>query len=370
MPSNLDDFEYLRNYAADKLYVHPGKDGAYATMVAANEVCIGEIDVTTRTKLAVSAFHVAGRRDFSTFKITRLKYTRRTDWQPDGHVHFNLFDLSKMKAFLAILTTIDLHEPAKAKIDLQNIHVDVLGAILGSSIGPDLIATLSASPELQNDIYAVAAKRVALAEFDNNLNCDLLEPEWQAFFKRNTWIFGHGLNFVFLERVAKKLEASTTGADFQRSGKRVDALLRTRAEVSQYVLAEIKRSNTDLLKREYRPGCWAVSEELSAAVTQVQKTVFEFSHGRFRDLMKDERGNDVPGEVFAVEPQSYLVIGNMNEIIGNDDKIKCFELYRKNIRTPTILTFDELYHRARCIVENLSGTSQNQEAEDDDEIPF
>ena len=38
----------------------------------------------------------------------------------------------------------------------------------------------------------------------------------------------------------------------------------------------------------------------------------------------------------------------------NDDKVACFELYRRNIRSPEILTFDELYYRAGCIVENIS----------------
>ncbi|MFA4940010.1 Shedu anti-phage system protein SduA domain-containing protein [Brevundimonas sp.] len=52
--------------------------------------------------------------------------------------------------------------------------------------------------------------------------------------------------------------------------------------------------------------------------------------------------------------RSYLVVGNTSELKGNDDKIACFELYRRNIRSPEILTFDELLYRARYIVENIS----------------
>lgn len=44
----------------------------------------------------------------------------------------------------------------------------------------------------------------------------------------------------------------------------------------------------------------------------------------------------------------------MAELTGNDDKVACFELYRRNTRSPEIITFDELYQRARCIVENIS----------------
>jgi hypothetical protein len=147
--------------------------------------------------------------------------------------------------------------------------------------------------------------------------------------------------------------------------------------VSQYVLVEIKRNDTALLQEaSYRSGCWGVSDELSNAVTQTQKTVFDFTRDRFRDHLKDQFGNDAGISVYAVEPRSFLVIGNLAQVLGNDDKVACFELYRRNIRAPEILTFDELYQRASCIVENISregslGTSSASAAQDEtDDVPF
>ena len=215
--------------------------------------------------------------------------------------------------------------------------------------------SLLQSPDLHHDVYAVAAKRAALDTFEANLAAELSEGEWQAFFESNPWIFGHGLNYVFLNKVGAKLETTTTGSAFDRAGKRADGLMMTRAEVSQYVLVEIKRNDTDLLRgTTYRRGCWAVSDELSGAVAQTQKTVFDFTRSRFRDRLKDADGNDTGTEIYSVEPRSFLVVGNLSQIRGNDDKIACFELFRRNIRSPEILTFDELYHRASCIVANLS----------------
>lgn len=171
-------------------------------------------------------------------------------------------------------------------------------------------------------------------------------------------MFGHGLNYVFLDKVGPKLEARTTGSAFDRPGKTADGLMRTRAEISQYVLIEMKKDATELLQKDaYRAGCWAVSDELSAAVTQAQKTAFEFTRNRFRDALKDAVGNDTGEVAYSVEPRSYLVIGDMSELRGNDDKVACFELYRRNVRSPEIITFDELYQRARCIVENISAAS-------------
>ncbi|HVR91051.1 MAG TPA: hypothetical protein VHG29_08160 [Novosphingobium sp.] len=73
----------------------------------------------------------------------------------------------------------------------------------------------------------------------------------------------------------------------------------------------------------------------------------------------------------------------MAELLGNSDKIACFELYRRNVRSLEIITFDELFHRARCIVETICG-ERNREAQqpdpgvppfaydddDEDDIPF
>jgi hypothetical protein len=85
-----------------------------------------------------------------------------------------------------------------------------------------------------------------------------------------------------------------------------------------------------------------------------QKTAFEFARDRFRDDVKDDEGNSTGGFVYSIQPRSFLVVGNLYELKGNDDKVTCFELNRRNIRSPEILTFDELFYRASYIVENIS----------------
>lgn len=365
-----EDAEYLARYKSNHLYVHPGASGAYASVVGESEAFLGELDVTSRTKLAISAFYVNDRRDFGTLKITKLQFHARYGWREEAHVQVNHFQLAQMREFLAIISTLDLSDARKTRISLDNIHLGALGALLSSTKGAELIKELATSPELHRDIYAVATKRATLAQFETYLQQDgVTEPDWQTFFEQNPWIFGHGLNYVFLDKVAEKLEAQTTGSTFDRPGKRADGLMRTRAEVSQFVLVEIKRNSTGLLRGvPYRPGCWNVSEELSGAVTQVQKTTFEFARDHFRHDLKDEIGSDTGHLTYAVEPKSFLIIGNLGQIAGNDDKIACFELYRRNIRSPEILTFDELFHRAGCIVENISGEVDRRSRFADDQL--
>ena len=350
-----DDASYLANYLPDRLYTNPGTAGTYATIAGESEEVLGEIDVTTRCKVAVSVFHVKDKADFGTFKITKLQWHGLLGWEEHSHIRVNKFQLEQINQFLSIISHLDLSDARKARLSLDNLNLGALTSLLTSTRGAQLIEELSQSAELHRDIYAVAAKREALGRFKEMLSSDVTEPNWQAFFEANPWIFGHGLNYVFLDNVAGKLETRTTGSTFDRPGKRVDALLRTRAEISQYVLVEIKKHNTGLLRpgAPYRAGCWGMSDELSNAVTQIQKTVFEFARDRFRERLRDVEGNDLDDSVYAIEPRSYLVIGNLSELSGNDDKVTCFELYRRNVRSPEIVTFDELYHRARFIVDNL-----------------
>jgi len=352
-----DDAEYLANYLPERLYTHPGPKGVYATITGESEELIGEIDVTTRCKIAVSAFWVNAGGDFGTFKITKLLFSRGK-WREDGHVKVSPFQLGQINVFLSLISSLNLSDATKARVSLENLDIGALGSLLSSSKGGELMRKLAESPDLHHDIYAVAAKRAALKEFESRMGTNQSEGEWQAFFEANPWIFGHGLNYVSLSKVADTLMAKTTGNEFDRPGKTADALMRTRAQVSQFVFVEIKKDSTDLLRKTadpYRPGCWGVTSEVSNAVTQAQKTTFEFARKRFREVMKDAQGNDTEHLTYAVEPRAFLVVGNTSELGGNDDKITCFELYRRNVRSPEILTFDELLYRARYIIENLGG---------------
>ena len=187
------------------------------------------------------------------------------------------------------------------------------------------------------------------------------ERLWQLFFEKNTWIFGYGLNYLFNSPLEdKKLEQVVSGYDFYSSGKRVDALLKTRGLINSLCFAEIKTPNTDLikdLKNPYRPECWQISIELSGAVAQVQKTVQKsIKNISTKTEIKDDSGNLIGEQLFLYQPKSILIIGNLKQFIGdsgiNEDKFSSFELFRQNLKSPEIITFDELFERAKYIIKN------------------
>ena len=113
---------------------------------------------------------------------------------------------------------------------------------------------------------------------------------------------------------------------------------------------------TDLLEsKPYRSGCWAPSKELAGAIAQVQGTVASAVENLSSKINpNDKEGNPTGEEIFNYQPKSYLVIGSMAEFVSetgvNKDKLRSFELLRKNTANPEIITFDELYERAKFIV--------------------
>lgn len=185
------------------------------------------------------------------------------------------------------------------------------------------------------------------------------EKAWQNLLEDNPWILGIGLGGQLFTRWSEeRLEQAVRGRSINGAGKRVDALLRSQGAIRSLALAEIKHHKTELLGRnEYRPDCWAPSKELAGALVQIQQT----THAAVSDLEhfladKDEDGGAMSTGTYIFRPRSYLIIGSQTEFLGQSggaipSKYRSFELFRRNIYEPEVLTFDELLARAEWHVE-------------------
>ena len=167
------------------------------------------------------------------------------------------------------------------------------------------------------------------------------------------------ISSIFTTSLSKeKLEQVVAGHSPQRAGKRVDGLLRTRGRVSSLCFVEIITHNTALLDaRPYRSDAWAVSREIAGAVAQAQRSVQSAQETIGKRLdPRDDKGDptgDPPAYLFR--PRSIVVAGNLAQFETpaglNETKFASFELFRRQLQTPEIITFDELYERARFIIE-------------------
>jgi hypothetical protein len=224
----------------------------------------------------------------------------------------------------------------------------------------------------EEDIQMLLDRRATLERFERLLT-DLAffdaeairlstggEGVWQNFFEENTWIFGYGLTLLACESFSdKKLEQITTGSNvFTGGGKRSDALMRTKGFIQTLLFAEIKKHSTPLLMSEqYRkPDVYQASKELSGAVSQVQKTAYKATTA----LGALHRARTPEGrfqfDVSTIRPRQVVIIGDLSELIDDGDvnleKMTSFELYRRDHQSVEILTFDELFARAKYIVES------------------
>ena len=110
---------------------------------------------------------------------------------------------------------------------------------------------------------------------------------------------------------------------------------------------EIKKPSTDLLQNtEYRNGVWGVSKELSGAVSQVQVNCAKWE---IEGPRTDQTREHLQG-INTVSPKGIVIIGKTSQL-DNLDKKNSFDRYRREIHNPEIITYDELYARARFIVE-------------------
>jgi antiviral defense system Shedu protein SduA len=56
-------------------------------------------------------------------------------------------------------------------------------------------------------------------------------------------------------------------------------------------------------------------------------------------------------KIYTVKPKAIVVIGALDQVKDVRTKWETFELFRKSIHGVEIITFDELYERARFIVD-------------------
>lgn len=312
------------------------------------------------------------------FTLQIQRYTVESGSPHNTYFTFINEEISTLYNFLRNIDVLPLRDDQGAKLDDKFVSSLVLTreqAVDLLSSQPDLIEELVKTQITAQDVAELGHRKEQLAEFERLLNDSQHfesrrvnlgsnkgpEAVWQSFFEHNTWIFGYGLNYVFNAPLdGAKLERVVKGHDFAGAGKRVDALLKTQGLISALSFGEIKTHTAELLKpvtSAYRRECWQVSDELAGGIAQVQRSV-QASLGNIRSKteMKDDTGTPTGESVFLYQPRSFLVIGSLPEFHAahgiNEEKYSSFELFRRNLKSPEVVTFDELFERAKYIVES------------------
>jgi len=203
----------------------------------------------------------------------------------------------------------------------------------------------------------------AVREFEEHLaDADWSETDWHGFLNRNQWMFGLGLNYVLL-RPIKESRPMYGGTDFSGSGAvQGDVLAATEANARFTVLVELKTPSTLLVGSSYRNQVRKLGEDLVGGVAQVQAQCELWSHTALEH--QNRRLANLGIHTYA--PRGVLLIGDLTQLLDNDDALKTFELYRRNLVNPDVITFDELLARARFVVEGARDDAEQTAPKTDD----
>jgi len=269
---------------------------------------------------------------------------------------------------------LNLTKPDTSKIlvdkDLAEL-VDKLSE-LDNDKRESVLETLRNNVLTKQDLNILSGRKDGLEIFKELFNKDITEPEWQAFFKQNSWIFGYGLDYRFLSILQREASVSSTDLDGKNEVK-LDYLLGDR---NFTIIVELKRPDTPLFEKDKnRSESWKLSKDLTYAVSQILSQKAEWEIKAKTDQF-DENGDKI--EQDTVDPKTILIIGNTNQFSGSTKtdliKKKTFELYRRNSRNIEIITYDELLERAQFIVNDGTISEETeeikQEKDDYDDLPF
>ncbi|WP_407265279.1 Shedu immune nuclease family protein [Tenacibaculum maritimum] len=312
------------------------------------------------------------------FNLTIQKFTTETGSPHNTYFSFRGNEIKTLVNFIKNVSSLPTEDKYNKKFDIKAIEKNEISKseILDFlKTNPELINEIVKSNLTKEEIINLSYRKQQIDVFEKLLKDENyfnqrkkelginrgIESVWQDFFERNTWIFGYGLDYIFNSPINnKKLEQVVSGYNFNNSGKRIDALMKTRGIINSFCFGELKTHKTKLLKEvkdPYRGESWAISDELAGAISQTQKSVQKsIKELTTKVEIKDKTGNLTGEQIFIYQPKSFVIIGNLSEFKNdsgiNEDKFSSFELFRQNQISPEIITFDELFERAKYIIRN------------------
>lgn len=311
-------------------------------------------------------------KQFTTQGISRWE---NISFSHDNPISFTHFSFEKICQFLEFLTIHDLRSISARRLQLTETNegplnsatVEIISRLLTKQGGVELVREILENGSItSSDLVNVGYRKAQLVIFedllksdagvaaycsDNELNPTQVEKMWQHFFDKNRWIFGFGLDYRFLGILQK--EADLGFANASGAGSPIADFLLGAENFT--VIVELKRHDTPLFKAaSNRAGSWRLSNELFDSYSQIleQKAAWQVKAELSGQSNADSEGKLIRQR--TADPKAILVIGSLAKPIGSESdqltKLKTFELFRRDSRNIEIITFDELFERAKFLV--------------------
>lgn len=363
--NNPSEEQIIRNSKVNMLYSHEFDAGRFFQVIHEDEVGF-EIKLAPRTML--KAIYLKEEDDIEGIQFIKLVSDKEKE-----SIKLSKFNLAQIKAFLSFISEIDLKGITAKRLklfddqELDGSTIKTLKTLLSKQGGSEIIETLIKEGIITSkDIVNTSFRKRGLQIFksliddanywkvyasENNISDKKEEKVWQYFLEKNEWIFGYGLDYRFQTILQREANVSDVGLDGSNTVI-ADYLLGDKLFTT---FIEIKKPSTSLFdKNKNRSNAWSLSTDLINSVSQILEQ-------KASGLIKLEKNQyDSHGKLIqqkAYDSKVVLIIGHWRELeISKSDlekeiKKKTFELFRRDSRNVEIITYDELYERARFIVQ-------------------
>ena len=373
--------EIVNNSIPNRLYWHEFDNNRFFQVVHQDETGF-EVKLAPKTMFKVK--YLIEKGDIEGFELIKVSHIGIQK------LSLSKFNFAQLKAFLSFISEIDLKGISERRLkiaDDQELDSDTVRSVktlLSKNGGAEIVETLIYEGIISSkDIVNISFRKRGLQIFDrlitdaeywktygkeNNLSIHSEEKVWQYFFEKNEWIFGYGLDYRFqtiLQREACVSDVALDGSNTVIA----DYLLGNKLFTT---FVELKKPSTSLFdKVKNRSNAWCLSVDLFNSVSQILE---QKASGliKLNSLQFDSLGEEIIQKTY--DSKVILIIGHWNELSKASNKLeseikkKTFELYRQDSRNVDIITYDELFDRAKFIVEGKKTKAKNETINDD--LPF
>jgi type I restriction-modification system DNA methylase subunit len=195
-----------------------------------------------------------------------------------------------------------------------------------------------------NAAIGIAALQDAMKLWDENYDRGD-EAFWHEELDKRPFLFEHIFHYPIVI-VQNKAYVGGKRLD-NRHGSVADVLARTRSTGAALII-EIKKPRTELLGKEYRQDVYPLSNEISGAQSQV----LHYQNALTRNIL--QLREDVDNQLESNVPRCIVIAGNVARELDTPAKRRSFDRLRDNLHGIFILGFDELFERARAILQLLT----------------
>lgn len=379
-----DEQKYIARKDPDKIYIskrinhkttHPQTGEEiniplrYVSKVIASEKILGEVKEKGVLQLRITD---SGKQEIlakvlemgnKIYVLTLQRYTTGTSSPHKVHFSFVGNEIAELKNFIDSIILLNFPDEHKTKIESadllkikkifsENPDISLIEQVLSNNVTDKDIVALGYRKD-QLEIFRKLLEENYLPEYKQKIieNTQLKdELAWQYFFNKNPWIFGYGLDYRFMGILQKEFSASGTEAD--GSGQVNGDFLIGDKKFTTFI--ELKKPDTPLFKNStVRSGVWKLSTELMEAKSQILEQKASGQIKIEKDVIHDSNGKEIKQKSY--DSKVILIIGHWDQIKDDIDltkqtKTKTLELFRRDSRNIEIITYDELYDRAKYIV--------------------